>query len=257
MPNMDRPDTDILIIVGNFGSGKTEVSVNLALHLRRMGLRVQIADLDIVNPYFRCREAQDLMEAEGIRVVVPPRGFQWADLPIVLPEIKGMLDQPGSIVIFDVGGDDIGARMLSSFAPLVLSKRYKMLQVVNERRPFTDSPEGVLKIMGEIEGASRLRVAGLISNAHLMEETTVEVVLRGIDLCRAVAHRSGRPIEFVAAPRRLDPDHTLSSLDIPILWLDRIMLPPHLEAAKDRKADPTRERAPRPRPLWAPRREAG
>ena len=255
-PRIYAPDVDILIIVGNFGSGKTEVAVNLALHLRRSGRKVQIADLDLVNPYFRCREARDLMEKEGIRVVVPSRGFHWADLPIVLPEVKGMLDQEGEVVIFDVGGDDIGARMLASFAPTINDRPHKMLQVVNERRPFTDSPEGVLRIMREIEEASRVRVKGLISNAHLMEETTVDVIRTGYELCCETGRRTGLPIEFVAVPDRLDPNHTVFFFDVPILWIERIMLPPHLEAAKRSREEEDRTRALRPRPLWAPRREA-
>ena len=96
----------VVMVVGNYGSGKTEAAVNLALHLAKAGRRVQIADLDIVNPYFRSREARRLMEQHGIRVVVPPGDQAFADLPIILPEIRGMLNPPeGVLTLFDVGGE--------------------------------------------------------------------------------------------------------------------------------------------------------
>ena len=102
-----RPGERLVMIAGNFGSGKTEVSVNFALHLAAAGHRVQIADLDLVNPYFRCREAADLMTRHAIRVVVPPGAQVWADLPIILPEIRGMLHPPdGTLTLFDVGTQD-------------------------------------------------------------------------------------------------------------------------------------------------------
>ncbi|UCF67048.1 MAG: cobalamin biosynthesis protein CbiA, partial [Acidobacteriota bacterium] len=102
-----------MMIVGGFGSGKTEVAVNLAINLARRGRTVQVADLDLVNPYFRCREARALMEHHAIRVVVPPGAQAYADLPILLPEIKGMLHPPeDTLSLFDVGGDDVGATVL-------------------------------------------------------------------------------------------------------------------------------------------------
>ena len=102
------PGERLIIVVGNYGSGKTEVAVNLALRLASQGARVQLADLDLVNPYFRSREVRELLEAQGIRVVLPPPRLASSDLPIVVPEIRGMLRPPaGTRSIFDVGGDDV------------------------------------------------------------------------------------------------------------------------------------------------------
>lgn len=121
-----QPGDRLIAIVGSYGSGKTEVAVNLSLLLSRRGLHVQIGDLDLVNPYFRCREASALMEAHGIRVVVPPGAQAWADLPIVLPEIRGMLHPPaGTLSILDVGGDDVGARSLASFRTSIADGEYR------------------------------------------------------------------------------------------------------------------------------------
>lgn len=217
------------MIVGNYGSGKTEVSVNLAIDLARAGKKVVIADLDIVNPYFRSREAGALMESHGIDVVIPPGDHQFADLPIIVPRIKAMLE-PGDddYSIFDVGGDDVGAKMLSSFNEALAANPYTLLQVINSRRPFTDSVEGCIKMGRMIEESSRLRVGGYIVNSHLIDQTTPEVVLEGYELARKVSEQTGRPVELITAMGDLASDPRISKLDVPVMRLERSMLPPWL-----------------------------
>ena len=251
-------DSDRLIaIVGNYGSGKTELSVNLALQLSASGRRVQIADLDLVNPYFRCREARVLMEAHGIRVVVPPGAQMWADLPIILPEIRGMLRPPdGTLSIFDVGGDDAGARALASFRPAIAEGEYELWQVINARRPFTDTVAGCLAMRRAIEDASRWRVTGLLANSHLIDETTVDVVMDGWRLTKAVRAETGLPIRAVAIMSHLAEAADLQVMDAPVLRLHRHMLPPWLQPTKDGalaapEGGPLP--APRPVPLGKPR----
>jgi len=224
-----RPTDRLVMVVGAYGSGKTEVSVNLAIAVASTGRKVQIADLDIVNPYFRCREARLLMEQHGIRVVVPPGAQEYADLPIVLPEIAGMLQPPeGVLSLFDVGGDDVGARVLASLRPRIVDGHYELWQVVNSRRPFTGTVDGCLKMLREMELASRLRVTGLLVNSHLIEETTLEVVLEGWDLAREVARQSGLPVRCVAAMERLADAPEIAGIEAPLLRLRRHMLPPWL-----------------------------
>jgi len=172
-------DQRILLIVGNYGSGKTEVAVNLAIHLAAQQ-SVSIVDLDIVNPYFRCREAREEMEGFGIRVINPDGDYHAADLPIILPEIRGAVLKGDGKLILDVGGDDVGARVLSSLADVFAGQTYNMLQIVNAKRPFTGTVDGCLKIGSEIEAASRLRITGLVSNSHLLEETDAQTVLDGV-----------------------------------------------------------------------------
>jgi hypothetical protein len=230
------PSQRLVIIVGNYGSGKTEVAVNLAITRARAGQRVQIADLDIVNPYFRSREARVPMEAEGIRVVMPQGEQQFADLPIVVPEIQGMLHPSGDdLSIFDVGGDDVGARMLSSFREALGDLPCSLLQVINSRRPFTDTAAGCLKMMAAIETASRLRVTGLIVNSHLLEETTPGIVLEGYRMGLEVGRLSGVPVECVTAMGDLADAPALAEVAVPILRLERNMLPPWLQ--KSEKVD--------------------
>ncbi len=224
------PQHQVIVITGNYGSGKTEVAVNWARWLVRAGLKVTIADLDIVNPYFRCREAEALMESEGIRVLAPKGEMHHAELPIILPEIRGAIERPEGVTVLDVGGDEDGARVLASLARFFGD--YEMLQVVNQRRPFTDTVEGCRKIQREIEVASRLRVRALISNAHLMDETDAQVITEGADFAREVGRDRDQPLRFATAERRLADQVDPARLGCPVLELERLMLPPWRRAEK-------------------------
>lgn len=224
-----QPGDRLIAIVGNYGSGKTEVAVNLSLKLARRGLRIHIGDLDLVNPYFRCREASVLMQAHGIRVVVPPGAHAWADLPIVLPEIRGMLHPPaGTISILDVGGDDVGARSLASFRTSIAEGDYQLWQVINAKRPFTDTVAGCLAMRRAIETASRWTVTGLLVNSHLVDQTTPQAVLDGWKLGQAVAEETGLPIRLVAVMDTLADAPELAEIDAPMLRMTRLMTPPWL-----------------------------
>jgi hypothetical protein len=245
-------DSGPILIVGNYGSGKTEIAVNLAIQLRRRGHAVQIADLDIVNPYFRCREARNLMERHQIRVVVPPGHQSWADLPIVVPEIRGMLSpQAEGANLFDVGGDAVGARLLSSFADRLADRPYALWQVLNARRPFTDTPEGCERMMESIEQAARMRVTGFIANTHLVTDTSPQDILDGWRLARRVAERTRRELMLVTAMGPLAEDPALAAVDAPLLRLERHMLPPWLKTNEEQEGEDQTPAA-RPVPIGRP-----
>jgi signal recognition particle GTPase len=218
----------LIIIVGNFGSGKTEVAVNLAFYCRDQGSAVTIADLDVVNPYFRCREQKEAMEDVGIRVIVPEGDKRWADLPIILPEIKGMAeaDDDACIRIFDVGGDDVGATVLSSLREAIADRPYSLWQVVNTKRPFTDSVVGILAMKNAIEKKSRMSVNGFIANSHLMGDTTAGVILEGIEIAKKTAEKGGINTVFAAVMSNWKEEPSIRTIDVPVLFMERRMLPP-------------------------------
>jgi hypothetical protein len=216
----------IAIIVGNYGSGKTEISVNLAAHRKRDGVEVRIADLDLVNPYFRTREARRQLADSGIEVVLPDEKYLHADLPILSPRVAGLIRSPAELTILDVGGDDVGATVLAALGDVLSASRFSMLQVVNPYRPFTETVEGCMQIRAEIEAASRLSITGLVANPHLLNDTTTDDVRRGIDFVRELSGKTGLPLAFAAAPAHLVTELDEEAQGVPLLPIRRQLVPP-------------------------------
>lgn len=216
----------IVILVGNFGSGKTEVAINLAVNGRREGLNVRIADLDLVTRYFRTREVRRFLSNLGIEVVVPAEKYLHADLPILSPAIAGMIRRPGQLTLLDAGGDDIGATVLATLADFLKDKSVHMLQVVNPFRPFTDTVKGCLKIRYEIEKASKMTITGIVGNANLIDETTIEDIYGGYDFVSELSRESGLPLMFITAAVELLPKIDMKRFSCPVLPIRRQLVLP-------------------------------
>lgn len=217
----------ILTIVGGYGSGKSEVAVNLCRTMVEDGqIPMTIADLDIVNPYFRSREATERLEEIGIRVVIPAGEQRHADLPIIVPEVKGVIKKSDGWVILDVGGDDAGSRVLSSLVDAFPPDDYEMLLVHNANRPFTADLKSTLKTMDSIETSSRLHFTGIISNTHLMEHTTIEIALDGLRVAREVSESRGVPILMVSILDEMADDLASHDICCPVLPLRRWLVKP-------------------------------
>lgn len=218
-----------IVLVGDYGSGKTEIAVNLSLQwaAARPSTQVAIADLDLVNPYFRCREATQPLEQAGIRVVKPAGAHQYADLPILMPEIKGLILDPEVNAVLDVGGDAVGSRVLAALAPCACEE-LAFWFVVNGNRPFCDTPAGCLKSIRGIEEASGLKITGLVSNTHLMAETTAQMVLDGQGLTQEVAAALDVPVCLVAVMESVARGLPTDSIGHPLMTMGRLMVPPWL-----------------------------
>jgi len=225
----------IFIIVGNFGSGKTEVSINLAVNQKRAGVDVKIADLDLVNPYFRTREARKALAKLGIEVVVPEEKYLQADLPILSPVISGLIRQPSDLTLIDAGGNDVGATVLAALADSFRNKRVHMLQVVNPFRPFTDTIESCLKMRDEIERASKMTINGIIGNANLIDETSVDDIYNGYDFVKTLSGETRLPLKFITASVELLPDIDMGRFSCPVLPIERQLVPPWKKAVKLKK----------------------
>jgi len=222
----------IVAIVGNYGSGKTEVAINLAVNRKRAGLDVRIADLDLVNPYFRTREARHTLEALGINVVLPPKEYLQADLPILSPTIAGMIRQPDGLTLLDVGGDDAGATVLAALGDAFVGLDVNLLQVVNPLRPQTATVEGCLKIKAEIETAAKLTISGLIGNANLIDDTEPQVIYDGYEFLKKLSTASGLPLEFITVAQELLEQIAVERFGCPILPIARQLVPPWKVAGK-------------------------
>ncbi|MBA1336341.1 MAG: hypothetical protein HPY66_2776 [Firmicutes bacterium] len=194
-----QEDKRIRIITGHYGSGKTEFAVNYTIKLSEEGKKVAIADMDIVNPYFRSREKKAYMEKLGIRVVAPLEGAANADIPALPAEIYALMQDSSYDVVLDVGGDAVGAKALGRYFDYLSRGGYDMLIVVNANRPNTGSPESVVRYIEEIERAARIPATGLINNTHMLRETTLDDVLRGQEVVEEVSRVKNLPVKYISA----------------------------------------------------------
>lgn len=211
----------IVIICGNYGSGKTETAVNLAITRKMDGLDVKIADLDLVNPYFRTREARVSLETIGINVVLPDKKYMHADLPILAPAVAGIIQHPSELTILDAGGDDTGVTVLAALADHLSQKKVHMLQVINPFRPFTENVKGCIKMKEEIEHSSKMKITGLVSNANLIDETRPDHIYKGYSLIKDVSQATGLKVEFLTASSSLIPQLEMDRFTCPVLEVNR------------------------------------
>ena len=194
-------DKRLVIIIGHYGSGKTEFAVNYAVKMKEIYENVSIADLDIVNPYFRTREKREFLESIGVKVYDSSIRNTSIDIPALPAELAGVILNQNIRSIIDVGGDPVGAKVLSRYADQIKSTEYDMFYVINGNRPETSTVEGVIKYLKMIEATSRLKVTGLINNTHLLKETTAEDVEFGHELNKKISWETDIPIRYEAVIR--------------------------------------------------------
>lgn len=198
----------LLIVTGHFGTGKTEFSVNLALALARAGEKVMMADLDIVNPYFRSRERREVLEAAGVRLITSSQDSENADMPSLPAEILTVLEDRSYRGLLDIGGDPDGARVLARYQPKITAEDYQLLFVSNANRPEVRRAEDAISYLRCIEEVTGLTCGGIVNNTHLCGETTAEEILRGAELARDISERTGIPVLCHTAEERLIPELT-------------------------------------------------
>jgi tRNA uridine 5-carbamoylmethylation protein Kti12 len=183
----------LYIIIGAFGSGKSEYSVHFARQLNAQGLDVVLADLDVVNPYFRTRDVREAFIKEGIEVIAPDGQFSHADVPMISPRIKGAIENLNKTVVLDVGGDPAGCRALGRFEEQIKLRGYQMQFVINTSRPFTSNADDIIKMQEMLEFTSRQKITELVCNANLMEYTDEQIVTKGIAIIEEVSKRLSLP----------------------------------------------------------------
>jgi hypothetical protein len=230
-------DRRVTVFVGHFGSGKTEIALNGALDLARRGEEVTLADLDVVKPYFRSRSARNILAEAGVKLLAPEGENIHGDLPIIVPQIRSVLRDETRRVIMDVGGDGSGARVLGSLIDVIPVDETDCYVVLNFSRPSTPDVDGAVAMVEEIEMVSRVKVTGLVSNTHLMSETTAEVVLDGHHKAVETGRRLGIPLVAVAAQEGVAAG-AAETIDCPLIRLRRIVVPPHEQTIQQRTTGP-------------------
>lgn len=190
----------ITLFAGHYGSGKTNIAINYARALKRAGEKVAVADLDIVNPYFRTKDSAAELQAEGIDLVVSDFANSNVDFPALPKEIYALVADRETKIVMDIGGDDRGALALGRYVPDIKAEGdYEMLAVVNAARPLTRTPQEAVEVLREIEAACRLPFTGIVNNTNVGAETTVETVLGSIPYADEIAALMGVPVRFTCA----------------------------------------------------------
>ena len=190
----------LTLFAGHYGSGKTNIAVNYALRLAGEGKSVCIADLDIVNPYFRTKDSAKELEAAGVHLVSPQFANSNVDLPALPAEAYRLVTDKSMYGIMDIGGDDRGAYALGRYVPGILEENnYRMVFVANAYRPLTRTPEEAMEVMAEIEAACGLKFTDIINNSNLASETTAETVLDSLSYMEKLSSLSGLPIFATSA----------------------------------------------------------
>ena len=185
----------LTLFAGHYGSGKTNIAVNYALRLAGEGKAVVIADLDIVNPYFRTKDSAKVLQDAGVDLISPQFANSNVDLPALPAEAYRLVTDKATYGIMDIGGDDRGAYALGRYVPSILEENnYRMVFVANCYRPLTRTPEEAMEVMGEIEAACGLKFTDIINNSNLAGETTPETVLASLSYVEELSRISGLPI---------------------------------------------------------------
>jgi CO dehydrogenase nickel-insertion accessory protein CooC1 len=197
----------ITLLCGHYGSGKTNIAVNMAYDLKKNYEKVVIADLDIVNPYFRTKDSAGEFEDLGIRLVCSEYAGSNVDIPAMPQQMYSLTDDKDQMVIIDVGGDDRGALALGRIAPSIIEENdYEMIFVINCYRPLTRDAESTIEVMKEIEDAAKIKFTAIVNNSNLGEETKREDVLKSLAYAEEISQKTGLPIKCTSVYNKLYDD---------------------------------------------------
>ncbi len=213
----------ITLFAGHYGSGKTNIAVNYALKLKNDGYAVKIADLDIVNPYFRTKDSQLDLEKAGIPLISPAYANSNVDLPALPQEVYSLVQRRDFYAVMDIGGDDRGAYALGRYTPYILEENnYEMIFVANFYRPLTRTAEDALEVMREIEVACGIKFTAIVNNSNLGNLTTANDVITTYDKTAKLSKLSNLPVIFTSAEKEVakNLDGNVLSLNLQKKYFD-------------------------------------
>ncbi|MGI6168243.1 MAG: ATP-binding protein [Christensenellales bacterium] len=213
----------IVVLTGNYGSGKTEIALNMAL--AQVPAAVTLVDLDIVNPYFRSGGKRELLEGRGVELIAPDFEAMNMEAVSLPPQVQSVFDRPDRTAIFDVGGDPVGARALGRYFPLFQREGYEMLYVVNTKRPRASAADNIIEMLRDVEASSRLKVSALIHNTNLASQTVAADIFAGQEIMQEVCERTGLVVRYTCVDRGILPTVQAGRLMGELMPLDLKMRP--------------------------------
>lgn len=199
----------VTLFAGHYGSGKTNIAVNYALWLKSVGKEVVIADLDIVNPYFRTKDSTKELEEAGITLISPEFANSNIDLPALPSSVYGVVQNKSRYAVLDIGGDDRGAYALGRYRPYILEENdYEMVYVANFARPLTPDAQSMLEVMAEIEAACGIKFTAIVNNTNLAGDTTADYISESFSKAEELSRLTGLPILFTSVMEEIDMEGT-------------------------------------------------
>ena len=213
----------ITLFAGHYGSGKTNIAVNYALHLKESGIDVKIADLDIVNPYFRTKDSKERLEAAGIELISPFFANTNVDLPALPAEVYSVVQNKSAHAVLDIGGDDRGAYALGRYRHYILEENdFEMVFVANFYRPLTTTVDEAIEVMREIEEACQMKFTSIVNNSNLGSETTASDVEKTDVLANRLSEKTGLPLIFTTAEKSVAENLSLDNV-FPLTLQEKII----------------------------------
>ncbi|HEX3038108.1 MAG TPA: hypothetical protein VHO94_03845 [Oscillospiraceae bacterium] len=214
MPNLKR----ITIVCGHYGCGKTNLSINLAIDCAKAGNTVTLVDLDLVNPYFRSSEYEDVLKKNQVKLIAPVYANTTLDLPMLPAELNSIFASSDDHIILDVGGDDVGSTVLGTISSKIREAEYDMFYVVNRYRALTTTAEEAAELLKEIEAASRLKATAVVNNSHLKHLTTAQDILNSAEFAKNAAEMLNLPLLFTTVPKQIGSQQIQTLSKIPNLY---------------------------------------
>ena len=205
------------IFIGAYGSGKSEISVNCAVGIKNRNpeAKVLLADLDIVNPFYRSADAARKLDNMDIRVISPSYANSNVDVPALSGEVYSIFDDESYVGVFDIGGEDMGANVLGSMHNRLLGIDYNLFMVINTLRPFTSDEDSIILMAKDLEAAAKLPITGFINNTNLLDETRFEDIVHGNEIIHNVSEKVGVPLVATSVLEGLFDDNTIATLNKP------------------------------------------
>lgn len=220
----------LILVCGHYGCGKTNFSLNLASGLSRCGeKRTVLVDMDIVNPYFRSGDYEDILKKHSVELIAPVFSSTTVDAPCISPRVASVFDTVGTdreydYAVFDIGGDDAGAVALAQYSERIKQAGYEMYYVINRYREQVATPDGALEILREIEAASHLSATAIVNNSHLCNETEPEDVIRSFEYADKVSALCGLPVKHTVVTEKISKAAGISGRS-DIFCAERLVLP--------------------------------
>lgn len=206
----------VIILIGNYGSGKTEIAINMAVKAKSEGKRTLVIDLDRINDYFRMSDQVKLLNDSNINLVSPTfagNGVTQTNMPA---QVNSAFDGDWDMVIFDVGGDPAGALSLGRYHEDFMALEPGQLEcydIINTRRPMSETADKILKLKEDMEGFARARVTGFIHNSNLQEWSTADDLREGYEAVKSASEISGIPVVYTTAKKECLDEFLLDGRD--------------------------------------------